>query len=148
MNPVEPPTTSSAEAQRATGLRTDVRRITAVVAVVAAVLVIAVILLYTIPVSTPFSAGLTATYGTPVGVTINLPAGSQVHGTFTTTNGESVALQIADAGRNVIYSTDSNYGSFSFTAGNPPYTLTATLPTSSSPETTVQVSGHYSTPLL
>ena len=148
MNPVEPPTTSSAEAQRATGLRTDVRRIAAVVAVVAAVLVIAVILLYTIPVSTPFSAGLTATYGTPVGVTINLPAGSQVHGTFTTANGESVAFQIADASRDVIYSTASNYGSFSFTAGNPPYTLTASLPTSSSPETAVQVSGHYSTPLL
>jgi hypothetical protein len=78
----------------------------------------------------------------PVGVaTLAPPTGSHVWGAFSTDGGAAV-FEILDSGGCVIYSANSTYGAFSFTAPHPPIWFEVSAGPS------VNVSGHYSSPIL
>jgi hypothetical protein len=110
-----------------------------VVVVVAVVVVAALVCLCTIPVTASFSFTMNPA------ATWSPPPGSQVHGTFTTTDGGTVLFKIWSVNGDTVYSAESNNGSFSFTAANPPYTFDAMSFVSPHP---VTVSGQYSSPIL
>ena len=101
--------------------------------------------LYTVPVSTSFTEQLTATRNLRGVAYLDPPKGSSVSGTFTTTDGGSVTFEILTSSGNVVYSTDSNHGSFTFTASSPPYWFDATTTFLTH---TVDVTGHYTAPIL
>jgi len=134
--PLEPPSSRPSH-------RTRNRAI--VVAVVVGTVVIA---LFTVPVTRSFSdevrnpSGMLHLPGP--GATLICPTGSHVWGTFSVNGTEPDTFVILDLDQNVIYLDNSTYGSFSFTASNPPYTFW--LPYFG-PEI-VYVSGHYSHPIL
>jgi hypothetical protein len=116
-----------------------------VVVIVVVVVVVVLVALLAIPISTPYSYSVTATYSTNGVATLSPPSGAKVSGTFTTTDGDSVTFEILDSGHSTVYSDDASYGSFSFTASNPPYTFEAITTILSH---TVDISGHYTAPLL
>ncbi len=110
-----------------------------VVVVGAVVVVAALVCLCTIPVTASFSFTMNSS------TTWSPPAGSDVHGMFTTTDGGTVLFKIWATNGDMVYSAESNNGSFSFTASNPPYTLDAF---SFVTPHTVAISGHYTSPIL
>jgi hypothetical protein len=114
--------------------------------IIVVVIVVAILVaLLTIPISTSYSFQFSSSFSVTAGATLSPPTGAHVSGTFSTVSGDSVTFQITGSNNNsVVYSTDSNYGSFSFTASNPPYTFSAS---SLFPES-VHVSGHYTAPYL
>jgi hypothetical protein len=109
------------------------------------IIVVAVVCLYTIPISTSYSETLSATASTNGVATFSPPSGAQVHGTWSTTDGDSVTLKILASDGNTAYSADSSSGSFSFMASSPPYMFEAVTTLFSH---TVDVSGHYTAPYL
>jgi hypothetical protein len=112
--------------------------------IVLVIVVIVLVALFTVPVSHSYSSQFTSSILSNAGGTLSPPTGAAVMGHYSTTDGGSVAFQITNGLGSVIYSTDSDYGSFSFSASNPPYTFAA----SSFLSETVQVSGHWSAPIL
>jgi len=110
-----------------------------VVAIVAAVTAVALVCVCTIPVTTSFSFIVNSAS------TWNPPLGSHVQGTFTTTDGGTVLFKIWSVNGDIVCSAQSNNGSFSFTATNPPYTFDAISFVSPHP---VAVFGQYTSPIL
>jgi hypothetical protein len=124
-----------------------VRNLAIIGMVVVVAIVVALICLYTIPVSTSFSDQFVSTFGPQVGwATLAPPARAQVHGSFYTSDGRAVVFEVIDSSNNIVYSTDSGSGSFSFTASHPPYVLTSHI--DSEFGDTVHVYGHYTAPIL
>ncbi len=116
----------------------------AVTVVAVAALVIVIVSLFTIQIATPYSYLLTSSYGSPGAATLSPPMGSEVTGNFSAADGELVVFSISDSGDLVIFSTYSGNASFSFTASSPPYTFASESLLSE----TVNVSGHFTAPLL
>jgi hypothetical protein len=114
------------------------------VVIVLVVVVVALVALFTVPISHSYSYQFASSLLSTAGATLSPPTGAHVMGTFSTASGGSVTFQITDSNSNVVYSTDSNYGSFSFTASSPPYTFAASSLLSES----VHVSGSWSAPYL
>ena len=135
--PPEPPSSK--------GHRTR-NRVVVVVVVVAATMVA----LFTVPVTSSFSAKF-GPYGAPLppglpipSAGLDPPTGSHVWGTFSVNGTEAMPFQVSDGNDNVVYTDNATQGSFSFTASNPPYTFCA----GPTPPESVLVSGHYSSPVL
>jgi hypothetical protein len=135
-----PPAAPGPVATRRTG-----RRKRTVGVALAVVLVVVVAVLFVVPVSHPFSDQVTATPSAYGLATLTPPIGSQVSGTFSTTHGDPVTFEILNAKNSAVYSSDSNYGTFSFSASAPPYFFEATTTLASQ---TVNISGQFSAPLL
>jgi hypothetical protein len=123
--------------------------IVAVAVVVAIITVLAC--MSTIPISHSYSYTITTASASTDTATLNPPSGAQVHGTFTTTDGRAVAFVILAGGNpgTEVGVFTSNYGSFNFTATDPPYVFWAypEVPGSSESDT-VDISGHYAAPML
>lgn len=115
------------------------------VVIVVVVVVVVLVALLAIPISTSYSYAVTATFSTNGVATLSPPSGAKVSGTFTTTDGDPVTFEILDSGHSTVYSADASYGTFSFTASDPPYTFEAITTILSH---TVDVSGHYTAPIL
>ena len=117
--------------------------------VVAAVVVaiVAVFAIFTIPVPHSFGGSFALAGGQPGGEAFTFPSGSQVSGTWDTSNGAPVtSIEIVTQLGGIIYdSNNAVTGSFSFTATYSWYAFEGT----GGPTTTdVQVSGAYSMPLV
>lgn len=113
--------------------------------VVVVVIVVLLVVLFGVPISTSYSETLTATYSTDGVATFSPPSGAHVSGSFSTTDGDSVTFEILDSNHNTVYSADASSGSFTFAASSPPYTFEAITTILSH---TVDVTGHYTAPLL
>jgi hypothetical protein len=121
-------------------------RIRNLIILVVVVAIVVLVCLFTIPISTPYSAGFSdgcyATYG-PYCPSINFPVGAHVTGTFSTVGGTPVGLQIVGT-NGPIFNSSASSGSFRFTASNPPYAFAPTVVGDGS----TSVSGHYTSPIL
>jgi hypothetical protein len=113
-----------------------------VIAVVVASVVLAI--LAVAPVQHSYSEQFSSSYLAPAAATLTFPRGSQVSGSWATGDGGSASFIIVDSSQSLVYSSSGPNGTYSFTAGNPPYTFAA----ESEFAETVYAWGTYSAPLL
>jgi DNA-directed RNA polymerase subunit RPC12/RpoP len=114
------------------------------IGIVIAVIVIVVLVLYLVPLPQSFSTTLDSSVVTPTGSELTFPQGSQVSGSWQTGDGGSVTLVILNGSGHDVYTADAVSGTFTFSANDPPYVVTAV---SLLPET-VSISGTFWAPIL